>query len=126
MGVALSRGEMLAVADCVTVMEEEGDAVKDVDSVAVRVAVTEPVAEAEPVAQPVAVYESEAAKEEVPTREGELVALGEPDSVALPVMERAVEGDTVEEGDTATTVQEAVKEGEYVTLGDSEGEKVAE
>ncbi len=87
---------------------------------AARVAVTEPVAEAGPVAQ------SEAAKEEVPTREGELEALGEPDSVALPVTERALEGDTVEEGDTATTVQDAVKEGEYATLGDSEGEKVAE
>ncbi len=115
MGVALSRGELLAVADCVTVMEEEGDLVKDVDSVAARVAVTEPVAEAGLVAQPVAVDESEAAKEKVPAIEGELVALGEPDSVALPVTERTVEGDTVEECNTAT-----------VTLGDSEGDKVAE
>jgi hypothetical protein len=39
-------------------------------------------------------------------------ALGDPDSVAVPVMESTVEGDTVEDCEGATTVHEGVKEGE--------------
>jgi hypothetical protein len=111
-GVALSRGDTLAVPVCVTVMDDDGDAEKDVDSVAVRVGVTEPVAEAELVAHAVAVYESEAATEWEPPTEAEGDALGDPDSVAEPVTLRALEGDTVEDADAATTVHEDVKEGE--------------
>jgi hypothetical protein len=44
--------------------------------------------------------------------EVEALALGDPDSVPVPVTERPLEGDTVEEGETATTVHEGVKEGE--------------
>ena len=102
----------VSVGDADAVELPESVVVGDTVPVPVLDAVPLPVCDAVGVCEPVPLPD----REPLPVAEAEApsvrLGVGEPDSVALPVTERTVQGDTAEEGDTATTVQDAVKEGE--------------